>query len=1235
MSSVTTVEPIIGCNHRRNIHGSLKATKLCCSSSSSPLNCLRQKRFLRAKSGQCKLPVRRAKAPAVIRASRSSSSSDTALPATFESSGDVFFRQSFPVTRTETVDGKIFVRVDQGSAKGNWQLTVGCSLPGKWILHWGVSYVNDSGSEWDQPPKHMRPPGSVPVKNYAIDTPLKKPSADDLFHEVKIDIDPKSAIAAINFVLKVRIHCLILDMQVLEIACYSSVDVRFVVVQDEETGTWYQHKGRDFKVPLVDYLLDDGNFFGSNSFNIWPGPFFTNILLKSERQNNVSELNDSKIEDRQLEGIYEEQPFTKHTTLENSVTVLVRKCPETSKNLLYLETDLPGVVLHWGVCRDNAKNWEIPSGPHPPETIIFKERALRTKLQAKEDGRGCSGLFTLDEDIAGFLFVLKLNDNTWFKCMGNDFYIPLSSSSRLLAQPGQKHSEDAPASGKALDADQGSGTAFTDGIIKEIRNLVSGISSENSRKVKTKEAQESILQEIEKLAAEAYSIFRSSIPTFKEEVVLEKQLENAPPKKCSGTGSGYEILLQGFNWESHKSGRWYMELKEKAEDIASLGFTVIWLPPPTESVSPEGYMPKDLYNLNSRYGNMHELKDLVGRLHESGLKVLGDAVLNHRCAHYQNKNGIWNIFGGRLSWDDRAVVADDPHFQGRGNKSSGDNFHAAPNIDHSQDFVRKDIKEWMGWLREEIGYDGWRLDFVRGFWGGYVKDYLDATNPYFAVGEYWDSLSYTYGEMDHNQDAHRQRIIDWINATNGSAGAFDVTTKGVLHAALEKCEYWRLADEKGKPPGVVGWWPSRAVTFVENHDTGSTQGHWRFPGGKEMQGYAYILTHPGTPAVFFDHIYSSNYRSEIAALIAFRNRHKLHCRSLVKISKAVNDVYAAIIDEKVAMKIGPGRFEPPKGPRKWFPVPAILSSTMAMQAALSSRVLLIAGAGYFGTVLVQKGKLSDIIGELQSLVKGIEGGDTDGESSHTDAISQQVLRLAQEVRQLASQRQITVLNGNGQSVNLTGLIIPGVAVGAVGYAYMWWKGVKFSDLMYVSKRNMTAAVANLTKHLDDVTGALAKAKEHLTQRIQGLDDKMDTQKEISKAIQNDVNTINENIQLLDSDLFDLQRIVSGLDGKIGSLEQKQDLANTGISYLCHFAQGKKLTMPKELKDQVASGKNRITFHQDAGGLKALTGDSFGKLVMENLARTESVPNMDDIQVNGEEPPQTPGGPLLRFNSAKC
>jgi hypothetical protein len=32
--------------------------------------------------------------------------------------------------------------------------------------------------------------------------------------------------------------------------------------QDEETGAWYQHKGRDFKVPLVNNLKEDVNLLG-------------------------------------------------------------------------------------------------------------------------------------------------------------------------------------------------------------------------------------------------------------------------------------------------------------------------------------------------------------------------------------------------------------------------------------------------------------------------------------------------------------------------------------------------------------------------------------------------------------------------------------------------------------------------------------------------------------------------------------------------------------------------------------------------------------------------------------------------------------------------------------------------------------------------------------------------------------------------------------------------------------
>lgn len=41
------------------------------------------------------------------------------------------------------------------------------------------------------------------------------------------------------------------------------------------------------------------------------------------------------------------------------------------------------------------------------------------------------------------------------------------------------------------------------------------------------------------------------------------------------------------------------------------------------------------------------------------------------------------------------------------------------------------------------------------------------------AGEYWDSLAYQMdGTPAHNQDAHRQRIVNWIEAAGGLATAF-------------------------------------------------------------------------------------------------------------------------------------------------------------------------------------------------------------------------------------------------------------------------------------------------------------------------------------------------------------------------------------------------------------------------------------------------------------------------------
>lgn len=65
------------------------------------------------------------------------------------------------------------------------------------------------------------------------------------------------------------------------------------------------------------------------------------------------------------------------------------------------------------------------------------------------------------------------------------------------------------------------------------------------------------------------------------------------------------------------------------------GFTAIWLPPPSDAVSDQGYLPRDYYNLNSKYGTEAQLRELLAVMHEYGMKAIADIVINHRCANFQ------------------------------------------------------------------------------------------------------------------------------------------------------------------------------------------------------------------------------------------------------------------------------------------------------------------------------------------------------------------------------------------------------------------------------------------------------------------------------------------------------------------------------------------------------------------------------------------------------------------------
>lgn len=70
---------------------------------------------------------------------------------------------------------------------------------------------------------------------------------------------------------------------------------------------------------------------------------------------------------------------------------------------------------------------------------------------------------------------------------------------------------------------------------------------------------------------------------------------------------------------------------------------------------------------------------------------------------------------------------------------AGDDYGAAPDLDHLNPDLRAALKDWLNWLKNDIGFEGWRLDFARGYGAEFAAEYINTTvgADELNIAEYW------------------------------------------------------------------------------------------------------------------------------------------------------------------------------------------------------------------------------------------------------------------------------------------------------------------------------------------------------------------------------------------------------------------------------------------------------------------------------------------------------------------
>lgn len=360
-------------------------------------------------------------------------------------------------------------------------------------------------------------------------------------------------------------------------------------------------------------------------------------------------------------------------------------------------------------------------------------------------------------------------------------------------------------------------------------------------------------------------------------------------------------LMQYFEWHIPADGLFWRRTAAQAKSLRSFNIDMVWLPPAYKGASGKndvGYGVYDLYDLGefdqkgtiaTKYGTKQEYLDCIKALHDNGISVLADIVLNHRIGadetemvqaeRYDPENRLnrlpgeetisawtkylfpgrkdkysdfkwdWTCFTG-IDWDDKARQGGVYQFKGKewaedvDTEKGNFDYLMGADVDMENPKVVQELISWGKWYQQLTDIDGFRLDAVKHIDFAFYKVWLDEVRKStgednFAIGEYWspdlkdlkDYLAYCDRRMSlFDVPLH----FKFFNASKGNLNMRELFNDTLVQADIFK-----------------------AVTFVDNHDSqpGQSLESWVEPWFKPQAYAAILLRRDGMPCVFYADYY--------------------------------------------------------------------------------------------------------------------------------------------------------------------------------------------------------------------------------------------------------------------------------------------------------------------------------------------------------------------------------------------